>query len=206
MLILIRHGQSTANLDGLLAGRTDAPLTDLGRDQARALAPALSGVLRVLTSPLVRARETAELAVPGFTPEVDEAFIELDHGTDEGRPFNDLSEAEWTRFRHDHHYVVGGGESLANVDIRVHRRLDALLAEGPDIFASPREHWVIFSHVSPIKATVAWALGVPGNIAWRTQLDNASLTRVSVRNDRPCLVTFNDVSARRQHATVPKEG
>ena len=59
MLVLLRHGESTANAAGVLLGRTDAPLTDKGSRQAAALGPLLGSVVRVVSSPLTRARDTA---------------------------------------------------------------------------------------------------------------------------------------------------
>lgn len=201
MLILIRHGQSTANAEGLLAGLTDAPLTELGREQARALVPALSGAVRAITSPLQRARETAQLAMPHLTATPDEAFVELNHGTEEGAKFAEWDAAIFDQFRRDHEYVVGGGESLAQVDARVHRRLDELLASDADLIGHAESHLVIVSHVSPIKSTVAWALGIHGRVVWRLILSNASVTAVTLRDGRPCLLTYNDTSARRPAAT-----
>ena len=59
MLVLVRHGESAGNAAGVLLGRTDSPLTDRGRAQAGALSSALGPVLRVISSPLGRARDTA---------------------------------------------------------------------------------------------------------------------------------------------------
>ena len=59
MLYVVRHGETAANVDGLLLGRADPPLTDRGRSQARALAAAIPTPQRVVTSPLRRAVETA---------------------------------------------------------------------------------------------------------------------------------------------------
>jgi len=53
---------------------------------------------------------------------------------------------------------------------------------------------VLVSHVSPIKAAVAWALGVDEAISWRAHLDTASITRVLMRGDRPVLSLYNDTS------------
>lgn len=198
MLILIRHGQSTANLEGLLAGRLDTPLTDVGRDQARALEPSLRDVDVVITSPLSRARDTAALALPHVAATVDDAFIELDHGTEEGRPFAEFLTTQWRQFRDDPTFRVGGGESLADVDVRVRPRLVALVTQYADLVEDPARHLAIVSHVSPIKSAVGWALGVSETVAWTTRLSNASLTTVTLRDGEPLLVCFNDTSVRRQ--------
>src|SRR4029453_2522660 len=95
VLALIRHGQTDWNLDGLMQGRTDIPLNDTGREQALVAASAVSGERwdAVVSSPLVRARETAELiattlGVP-LGGEYDE-LIEQDFGAAEGTPVSEL--------------------------------------------------------------------------------------------------------------------
>jgi bisphosphoglycerate-dependent phosphoglycerate mutase len=87
MLILLRHGQTEVNAGGRLQGRIDAPLTALGREQAVAAAAGLGRIgppTRVVSSPLRRARETAEAF--GLPVEVDERWIELDYGDLDGVP------------------------------------------------------------------------------------------------------------------------
>ena len=204
MLILIRHGQSTANEAGLLAGHHDTPLTEKGRAQARALAGSLSGVARLVASPLSRTMETARLAVPGVELEIDAAFVEQHFGEHEGRAMADLSPEELATFRSDHDANLGGGESLAELDVRVHARLNELMDETDSLLRSRSEHIVVVSHVSPIKSAVTWALGVPGNVAWRMRLDNASITTIAVREGGPYLLTYNDVSARTAQASIER--
>jgi probable phosphoglycerate mutase len=202
VLILVRHGQSTANAAGLLVGRTDAALTERGRDQARSLAEHLEDVVAVVSSPLQRARETAALALPGLEVELEEAFIEQDYGRYDGLAMAEVPEAEWRQFREVHGAALGGGESLDDVDARVHARLSEW-AEGSDsLLADPRRHLVVVSHVSPIKSAVAWALGVPGSVAWRLRLDNATLTTIGVRGGGAFLAGYNEAPAgRRVHST-----
>ena len=60
VLILVRHGESTGNAEGLLLGRIDSPLTARGLEQARSLADTVAGANRLISSPLARARDTAE--------------------------------------------------------------------------------------------------------------------------------------------------
>ncbi|MGH9278828.1 MAG: histidine phosphatase family protein, partial [Acidimicrobiales bacterium] len=93
MLWLIRHGQTTANAAGLIQGRTDPALSDLGRRQAAALGARLPAPARVISSPLSRARRTAELA--GRTVEVDDRWIELDYGRFEGEAVRDVRADLW---------------------------------------------------------------------------------------------------------------
>ncbi len=193
MIAFVRHGQSTSNAQGLVVGRGDPHLTELGERQARALAPWLENVREVWTSPLNRARETAALVVPGLVAVVKDSFVELDYGTFEGSSTTPGASEGWRALEHRHDQAFGGGESLAELDERVHHELDALLGDTTNLLYSPNEHLAIVSHVSPIKSAVAWALGVPGSIAWRMRLENGSLTLVGARNGAPSLIRYNAV-------------
>lgn len=195
MILLLRHGQTTANAAGLLVGRSDPELTELGERQAVALAPLLGGVRSVWSSPLRRALATAALAIPGVAPEVHPAFIEVDYGTLEGRLVTSVSREQWREFEANHDVALGGGESLAAVDARVRDELEALVRDSASLLHHPTEHLAIVSHVSPVKAAALWALGVSGAAAWRTRLDNGSLTTIALRRARPMLVNFNVVPA-----------
>ena len=191
MIVFIRHGQTTSNAQHLLVGRSDPNLTALGESQARSLSRLLGGVARVWTSPLARARRTAELALPHMGAEVNEAFIEIDYGRWEGRRFEDVGVEEWRAMHRDHETAFDGGESLATVDRRVHGALEILLADPTSYLHRPDEHLAIVSHVTPIKSAVTWALGVAGSVAWRTRLDNGSMTMIAARGNTPSLVHFN---------------
>lgn len=191
VLILVRHGQSTANRDGLLVGHMDVALTDEGRVQAERLQGALSGAKRVISSPLTRARHTAALAIPHLEAELDHAFIEMNYGELDGQLLREVGATTWRSLQEDHEWPVPGGESMADVDLRVTQRLNELAEQERELIASPVEHLVIFSHVSPVKASVAWALGVPGTVAWRIRLDNATMTSITTVAGRPSLIGYN---------------
>jgi len=193
VIILIRHGQSTTNAAHLLAGRGDPDLTEKGERQAVALRPYLAGVCEVWTSPLLRARRTAALAVPSIEATVCEDFIEVDYGTLEGRPLSAVTAEQWRAFESDHTMALGDGESLADLDVRVHGRLEQLRGEATSLLHDPERHLAVVSHVSPIKSAVTWALGVAGSVAWRTRLDNGSITAITMRRGVPALVRFNTV-------------
>lgn len=197
VIILVRHGQTITNEKGLLVGRSDPELTELGRRQALALAPLLENVTQVWTSPLRRARETAQLAVPRVEALVKESFIEVDYGELEGEPLSAVTDEQWHDFETDHELALGNGESLASVDSRVHEELNNLLAEPSSLLFQAHEHLAIVSHVSPIKSATVWALGVSGSVAWRTRLDNGSVTTIAARRSSPLLVHFNVVPALR---------
>ena len=86
-LWLVRHGETEWSLSGAHTGRTDLPLTAHGREEARAIGRALKGrrFTLVLTSPLGRARETAQLAGYGDAAQLDANLHEWDYGDYEGR-------------------------------------------------------------------------------------------------------------------------
>ena len=120
MLVLVRHGQSELNAAGRLAGRLDAPLTDLGMVQAKAVAAALTefGEPRaVISSPLRRAHDTA--AAIGLPVVVDERWIELDYGPYDGLALDEVPPDIWAAWRSDSSWAPPGGESLAALGERV---------------------------------------------------------------------------------------
>jgi len=193
VIILVRHGQTTTNAAKLLVGRSDPDLTELGTRQALALRPYLAGVEHVWTSSLLRAQATAALAVPDIDATVNDAFIEVDYGVLDGHPIAGVTGAQWRAFESDHRVALGDGESLASVDQRVQAQLDALLDDPTSLLHEHERHLVIFSHVSPIKSAMTWALGVPGSVAWRMRLDNGSITTITMRQSLPALLHFNMV-------------
>ncbi|MGH8995651.1 MAG: histidine phosphatase family protein [Acidimicrobiales bacterium] len=190
MLVLLRHGESTGNAAGLLLGRTDAPLTDTGRRQAGALGALLGPVTRVISSPLARALDTA--GALGITPvEIDERWVEVDYGEHEARPLGDVPAEIWQRWRSDPSFRPEGGESLAEVGARVGGACDELFALDGVGARDRRGDVVVVSHVSPIKAAVAWALGADDGLAWRLHLSTGSLTRIGWGAAGPLLDAYN---------------
>lgn len=179
----MRHGETAANADGLILGRADPPLTPLGRRQAAALAQALSTPARVVASPLRRAQETA--AAFGLPVETDHRWIELDYGALDGVPAASVGEDVWEQWRADPTFVPAGGESLAALGERVRASCEELAPQ-----ASERDV-VVVTHVSPIKAAVAWALGVGDEVAWRLFVEDAAVCRISVGPAGPRLHGFN---------------
>jgi broad specificity phosphatase PhoE len=91
-LWLIRHGETAWSLSGAHTSRTDLPLTDRGRERARNIEKYLHGVSfsLVLTSPMLRARETCEIAGLGKQAEIDDDLMELNYGIYEGRTTKDI--------------------------------------------------------------------------------------------------------------------
>lgn len=92
--IILRHGDTFAPGEAprRIGARTDLPLVESGRQQARTLAEHFAGVRfgRCLVSPLLRTRETAAIVAPHLVPEPTEWLREIDHGPDEGRREDDV--------------------------------------------------------------------------------------------------------------------
>jgi broad specificity phosphatase PhoE len=208
VLVIVRHGRTEANARGLLLGRADPELDDEGLRQAARLGAGLAGldVARVVTSPLVRCRASAEAIVAGLggaeagsaggrpdrsaepKVEVDERWIELDYGELDGTPVAEVPSADWARWRSDVDWAPAGGESLAAMGRRVRAACGDLAADAEDADV------VVVTHVSPIKAAVAWALSVGDEVAWRTWVAPASITRIGVAGGRPILRSFNELA------------
>jgi broad specificity phosphatase PhoE len=172
----------------------DVPLDELGRRQAEALgqSPLFGRVTRVVSSPLRRALETA--AALGRPVTVDERWTEIDYGIFDGLELDRAGELfrQWGR---DIGFVPEGGESLLSVGDRVRAACEDLWPE------AIVDDLVVVSHVSPIKAGVAWALGVDDHTTWRMFVDVASVScigpgRPGPATPLPSLRLFNDIHER----------
>jgi broad specificity phosphatase PhoE len=191
-LVVVRHGRTQANAAGVLLGRLDPSLDEVGRAQAAAAAQAIavtSPDAMVVSSPLSRTRETAgyisgEL---GATVDIDERWIEVDYGDLDGTPLADLPPELWAKWRSDPTFTPPGGESLAALGERVRAACDELapIARDRDV--------VVVTHVSPVKAALLWALGVDDSVAWRAYVQPGSITRIDCRPTGPVLLSFNTV-------------
>ncbi len=94
-----------------------------------------------------------------------------------------------------------GGESLAEVDARVAAACEELFASDGFGARAADGDVVVVSHVTPIKAAVAWALGMTADLYWRLHLRTASVTRIGWGNGHPVLHGFNEVVPGRDGAT-----
>ena len=103
-IVVVRHGQTEWSESGQHTGKTDIPLTDVGRAQAAALRPALARFrfARILTSPRSRARETCQIALPESPAEIDPDLEEWDYGEYEGVTSPEIREKVpgWTIWTH----------------------------------------------------------------------------------------------------------
>jgi broad specificity phosphatase PhoE len=190
MLILVRHGRTTHNASRRLLGRLDVPLDDLGVRQAAALgaSTALAGVSRVVSSPLRRALATA--AAIGVPVDIDDRWIEIDYGVYDGLPLAEVPASVWASWQSDPGWAPEGGESMAAMHRRVRAACEELWAD-----AATRDVAVV-THVSPIKAAVSWALGLPGDVATSSFVEVASLHRIGESRNGPSLHSFNEIHHR----------
>ncbi|MGH9017737.1 MAG: histidine phosphatase family protein, partial [Acidimicrobiales bacterium] len=151
---------------------------------------AVAGAGRLISSPLGRARETAAALGLGLPVEIDERWTEIDYGTLEGRTLGDVPPDTWRRWRADLSFRPAGGETLVELGVRVRSACDELFSEDGAGARAPKDV-VVVSHVSPIKAAVAWALDAGDDLAWRLYLSTASVTTVAWGGDRPVLRAYN---------------
>jgi broad specificity phosphatase PhoE len=128
-LLVIRHGETEWSRLWKHTGRTDIPLTDVGRDEALAAGRTLDGwhLAQAYCSPLERARETAELVAPMCGIAIDPDLVEWDYGEAEGRTTAELREQApgWSVWTHP----MTGGESIGDVGTRVDRFLGRVAKE-----------------------------------------------------------------------------
>lgn len=194
----MRHGRTTANATGVLAGWQPVELDETGQTQARNLAERLaaSGVAPAITvsSPLVRCRQTAEIALPDAKIIDDARFAECDYGQWSGQPLKKLArEPLWRVVQaHPSAAVFPGGESMAAMSARAIEAARAWDAQaeaeqGPDAVV------IACSHGDVIKAIVADALGLHLDLFQRISVDPASLTVIRYTPLRPFLIRLNDV-------------
>jgi broad specificity phosphatase PhoE len=165
---LARHGETEWSRTGRHTGRTDIELTEKGREQASALAPALAKreFARVISSPLSRAVETCRLALPSFSIELSDALLEWDYGAYEGMTSEQIREKRpgWVLWRDG----CPGGETAADVGARV----DPLVAE----LLKATEDVALFAHGHVLRVIAARWLGLrPGDGAYFA-LDTATLS------------------------------
>ena len=155
------------------------------------------------SSPLRRALDTAELLALAPPVTVDARWIEVDYGEFEGQPLGGIPAEVWRRWQRDRDFRPEGGETLAEVDRRVAAACEDLFAADGAGARRADGDVVVVSHVSPIKAAVAWALGTV-DLYWRLHLRTASVTRIGWNRDAPILHGFNEVALAPRHDGAPQ--
>lgn len=210
-VILARHGRTTANATGVLAGRTKGVgLDDHGVEQARQAAERLARLplAAIVTSPLERCRQTARelnAAQPTRLKVASErGLLECDYGDWTGQEIKVLAkEALWRTVQaHPSAAVFPGGESMAAMAARAVeavRRWDARIEAGH----GPDAVWVAVSHGDVIKAVLADALGLHLDAFQRIVVDPASFSVVRYTPLRPFVVASNSTAGDLAHLKPP---
>jgi probable phosphomutase (TIGR03848 family) len=206
-VLLLRHGRTTSNAAGTLAGRQPVELDDAGRAQAHAVGERLAvlPLAAVVTSPLIRCRQTVALALPAVTPAADERLTECGYGEWTGRSLRELGKDPLWKVVQAHPSAVTfpGGESMAAMAARgvaAVRDWDATVTaeRGPDAL------WLACSHGDVIKAVVADALGVHLDQFQRISADPGSLTVIRYTPLRPFVLRVNDTGGDLAGLVPPK--
>jgi len=181
-VVLVRHGETEWSRAGRHTSSTDLPLTEAGEGQARELRSALAGraFALVLSSPLIRARSTAELA--GFdNPQLDDDLRELAYGDYEGRTTADirLEVPGWTVWTG----ILPGGETLAAAAARADRVIDRIRATDGDA--------LVFGHGHLSRILAARWCGQPPGMGAHLLLDAASISVLSYERATPAIRSWN---------------
>ncbi|MFD8209336.1 histidine phosphatase family protein [Streptomyces sp. NPDC059695] len=191
-LLLIRHGETEWSATGRHTGRTDLPLTPDGEAEARTLAPFFTGrsFAFVLTSPLRRARHTAELA--GLRDAgTDEDLCEWDYGGYEGLTTARIHETrpDWSLWRDGvpPHPDGRPGESAEDVG----RRADRVLARLAPRLAGSAEDGVVVAHAHLLRVLTARYLDLPASEGRLFLLTTATVGRLSTEHGLPVVAGWN---------------
>lgn len=190
-LYLIRHGESECNVKRRLYGHTDCMLTEKGCRQAREAGEKLrgTGIGRCISSPLIRAAETARLAFMDGSVriELDDRLMEQDMGIFEDKPFEEMLEqypelvtamlTDWTGV------VPPEGESFEQLRSRVQALLDELAARDEDT--------VLVSHNGPLSTIMMLLLEMPSSAVNRLWFEQGCWSCIELKDGVARLLYFN---------------
>jgi broad specificity phosphatase PhoE len=181
---LVRHGQTEWSRDGRHTSRTDLPLLPEGEEQARAIG-ALIGAHpfgRVLSSPMLRAMETARLAGFGDRVEPSDLLKEVDYGRHEGRTTEEIRRERpgWEVWRDG----CPGGETPAHVAGRADRLLASLDNGGDDV--------LLFGHAHALRALGVRYVGLDLAVAALIRLDPGSRSILGHEHDHRAIEVWNE--------------
>ncbi|WP_457962606.1 MSMEG_4193 family putative phosphomutase [Arthrobacter sp. D1-29] len=198
-VLLVRHGRTTANATGLLAGRAaGVSLDEIGREQAALTGERVAAVplVGVVSSPLERCQQTAQIIVDrqAGTPyaPLEPDLTECDYGQWQGRTLSDLAtEHLWSAVQSQPSAVIfPGGESMAAMQARAVaaiRRHDAAF----EAEYGPGAVWMAVSHGDVIKSIIADALGMHLDLFQRINVGPASVSIVRYSASRPSVYATN---------------
>ena len=191
VLTLVRHGETSANLDGVWHGSTDTPLTDRGRRQAERVAGFLAqrhqDASALYSSPLARARDTAGAIAGrlGLPLRIDEGLAEYHLGAWEGLTYSDLHHKHrlWDRMKEDPDFAPHGGESPRNVVDRFTASLRRIAAEHAE------QRVVVVAHGGALSMVLAALLD--GDYSqWKRVMHNCAVSELVIE-PAPALLSFD---------------
>lgn len=184
IFLLVRHGETEWNRERRVMGRRPVPLNETGRAQIERLTPTLArlGARALWSSPLSRARETAEVigAGLGLPVETEEGLTEVDYGAWESCGFAELiADPAYHAYHRDpeHAPIPGGGETLAGVRDRVCGALARIAASSPEGCA------IVVSHGDPIRLVLAACLRLSVAEMRRLRVDNGAVSGIELTGD-----------------------
>jgi broad specificity phosphatase PhoE len=182
--VLVRHGETEWSRAGRHTGRTDVPLTDVGRAQARALGDLLENrhFSRVLTSPLQRAAVTCSLAGYWDSAEVVDELREWDYGAYEGRTTPDIRRdvPGWSVWTHG----VAGGEAIDKVASRADAVIERIRAGEGDV--------ALFAHGHVLRILAARWCDFDAIAARHLMLDTATISILGYERETPAIRSWNE--------------
>ena len=182
-VVLVRHGETEWTLSGQHTGRTDIPLTERGRKQARLLQPLLStaNFALVLSSPLQRARETCELAGLGPRMEIEPDLMEWDYGEYEGITSKQIKRTapNWMVFTDG----CPGGETPEQVGARVDRLIHRIRPVAGRV--------ALFAHGHLLRVFVARWIGFPPSAGQHFLLDTSTVGVLGYYQGVPAVKRWN---------------
>ncbi len=188
LIVTVRHGETEWSASGQHTGRTDLPLVEAGREQARALAPALDSqtFARVLTSPLERARETCELTGLGAAAELADDLREWDYGDYEGLTTPQIWEQrpDWNLWRDG----CPGGESPEQVSARADHVLASLAETDGQV--------IVFAHGHILRVLAARWIEMPVTAGARLGLSAGALSVLGHERETRVLERWNETPGR----------
>jgi broad specificity phosphatase PhoE len=194
LLTLVRHGQTSANLDAVWHGSTDTPLTPHGHSQAQRVAEHLArtraDATTLYASPLSRARDTARpiAARLALQPRIEDDLREYHLGAWEGVSYAELVREHrlFERMLSEPDWLPGGGESARQVAERLGGRLAAIASHHPG------ERVIVVTHGGALTLGLGWLLERKVT-AWRRVMDNCAISDL-VFDPEPRLAAWNEVA------------
>jgi broad specificity phosphatase PhoE len=182
-IVLVRHGATEWSVAGKHTGRTDVPLTDDGRRDAERLRERLAGraFALVLSSPLARARETAERAGLGDRAQIDDDLREFDYGEYEGRTTPEIREERpgWSVWRDG----APGGERPDDVGQRADRVIARVLEAGGDV--------AVFAHGHLLRVLGARWIELPAAYGGHMALSTGAVCELGYERERRAIWLWN---------------